>query len=97
MTPATVNSVTQQDIIKKFMNSLDTTKSSGAKALSEAVNVATNGYFKTIYAAINRMYNDCFNCKSENKNFLKEKCGIDLTNDDNTFGKPLKLGGQREQ
>ena len=40
------SSISQQEVIKKFMKSLDTTNSSGISALNQALNFATNGYFK---------------------------------------------------
>ena len=86
--PLTVSAdVTPQDIIKKFMGSLDTTEYSGVAALNQAVSVASGGYFTNIGAAIEQMTLDCKTYNDENsstgwKNFLLEKCGINLDNED---------------
>ncbi|MBR5914480.1 MAG: hypothetical protein IKZ58_08975 [Selenomonadaceae bacterium] len=75
------DSVTAQDVIKTFMSVLDTVKASGTAALDEAVNVASNGKFQNVQAAINQMVADCQSAASATK-FLKDKCGIDLSNTD---------------
>ena len=74
-------SYTQQDVIKAFMASLDTTTLSGTAALNEAVNAASKGKFKTIQAAINQMKSDITTANDAAK-FQQDFCGIDLTNDD---------------
>lgn len=71
---------TQQDIIKAFMYSLDKTTLSGASALNEAVDYASNGKFKTCEELITKFVSDCQNHGANN--FLKDDCGINLDNDD---------------
>lgn len=73
--------VTPQDIIKKFMKSLDTTTYSGTPALNQAVNFATNGYFPDAQTAIDQMVADCASSSSYTS-FLKNYCDIDLSNSD---------------
>ena len=73
--------VSAQDVIKKFMKSLDTTSKSGIGALNEAVSVATGGYFENVGAAIEQMTLDCQSA-SDATTFLKTYCDIDLTNTD---------------
>ena len=72
--------MTQQEVIKKFMASLDTTTLSGKAALDEAIKAATN-YFNNIETAIKQMVADSKNAKNSN-DFLKKYCGIILDNDD---------------
>ena len=86
LTPASVT-VTEKDVIQKFMKALDRTESSGVAALNEAVLAATGGYFQNIGAAVNQMILDCrayTAADSSNgwRNFLQEKCGINLYNKD---------------
>ncbi len=73
--------LTAQRIIKDFMKSLSTTKNSGITALSEAVSVATGGYFTNINFAVNQMISDRGN-SSGIVPFLKDYCGIVLNNED---------------
>ncbi|MBQ7704331.1 MAG: hypothetical protein IJT73_02730, partial [Selenomonadaceae bacterium] len=73
--------MSQQEVIKRFMASLDTTTKSGTAAVDEAINYATSGKFKTTQALINQMLADRENAKSGD-DFLKRYCGIDLTNAD---------------
>lgn len=75
------SSVTAQDVIKKFMGSLDTTTYSGTAALNQAVSIASGGYFQNISAAIEQMVSDC-NSASSGSVFLKDYCDIILGNDD---------------
>ena len=79
--PTPTSSVTEQDVIKKFMKTLDTTNNSGIGALNEAINAATGGYFQNANAAINQMLADCRNASSANV-FLENCCGINLSNSD---------------
>ena len=72
--------ISQQDVIKKFMGSLDTTSASGEDALNQAVSVASGGYFTSIQQATNAMVKDCSISGSDT--FLLDKCGINLKNDD---------------
>ena len=73
--------LTPQEVIKKFMKSLDTTTYSGISALSQAVSVASDGYFKDVNSAITQMVADCRNAGNATT-FLKNYCGIDLSNTD---------------
>ena len=79
-TPDTSIETTQQEVIKRFMYSLNANKNdSGKAALDKAVNYASNGYFANLSTIINQMVVDCKNLGSAE--FL-EKCGINLTNKD---------------
>ena len=73
--------ITQQDIIKKFMYYLDNTTYSGNAAVDGAVKYATGGYFKNFSAAINQMVADCKQTGNADT-FLKKYCGINLSNAD---------------
>ena len=75
------STITQKEIIQRFMKSLDTTNKSGVAALNEAVKYATNDHFSSMQDAINKMVIDCRSVNNANT-FLKNYCGIDLTNDD---------------
>ncbi len=77
----TTSSVTGQEVIKNFMKILDTSTESGLGLLNAAVNYATGGYFDNIGAAIEQMTLDCSAAGNATK-FLKNYCGIDLTNAD---------------
>ena len=70
---------TQQEVIKAFMESLDTTKTSGVKALNAAVKACLD--FNDLQSVIDKLISDCKNATST-KAFLKEKCGIILDNED---------------
>ncbi|MBR1647482.1 MAG: calcium-binding protein, partial [Selenomonadaceae bacterium] len=95
--PTTLSSgVTAQDVIKKFMKSLDTTSNVGIAALNEAVSVASGGYFSNINAAINQMVADCNTTKNATK-FLSEYCDIDLTNVDTGAITGYDAGGSTTQ
>ena len=78
---STVPTVTQQEVIQKFMGVLDTVNSDGIGRLNQAVSVASGGYFTGINAAINQMVADCENASSAN-DFLLNYCGINLSNTD---------------
>lgn len=71
---------TQQDVIKAFMHSLDETSLSGTAALDEAVKYASSGKFKTYNALIKSFVSDCK--KYSVDKFLKNYCGINLSNKD---------------
>ena len=73
--------ITAQKVIKDVMKTLATTKNSGITALSEAVSVATGGYFSNINFAINQMIDDRENI-SHIVPFLENYCGIVLNNKD---------------
>ncbi len=70
---------TQQEVIKKFMKSLDTTTKSGTAALDEAIKACST--FKNMQDAVDKMVADCKAAKSAD-DFLKTYCGIILDNDD---------------
>ena len=70
---------TQQEVINAFMKSLDTTNASGSTALDNAVKACSN--FKSIQSVINQLISDCQNANSA-EDFLLEKCGIVLGNED---------------
>lgn len=74
--------VSPQEVIKKFMGSLDQTNNSDIVAsLNEAVRVASGGYFTTFQQAIDKMVSDCGEIGNANE-FLLNKCGINLYNED---------------
>ena len=73
--------VSPQDVIKKFIKSLDTTNNSGISALNQAVKEASGGYFANINEVIDKMIADCQAAGGYN-NFLKKYCGIILDNSD---------------
>ncbi|MBR4905084.1 MAG: hypothetical protein IKZ53_10490 [Selenomonadaceae bacterium] len=75
------SAVSQQDVIKKFMKSLDTTNNSGISAVNQAIKAASGGYFTNINDVVDQMIADCQTAGSADT-FLKDYCGIDLTNDD---------------
>ncbi|MBR1730397.1 MAG: calcium-binding protein, partial [Selenomonadaceae bacterium] len=72
---------TAQEVIKKFMKSLDETTLSGTSALNEAIQACSGSKFSGIQDAINHMISDCSLASSAN-DFLINKCGIDLSNTD---------------
>ncbi|MBQ9487891.1 MAG: hypothetical protein IJU91_08865, partial [Selenomonadaceae bacterium] len=73
--------MSQQEVIKKFMAALDTTKQSGKDALNEAVKAATGGKVATADEVIKKMIADCKKSKNAN-DFLMTYCGINLNNND---------------
>ena len=72
--------MTQQEVIKAFMKSLDETSKTGEAALNEAVKACST--FKSFTALKAAMIKDCKNAKSGN-DFLKTYCGIDYSTEDN--------------
>ena len=70
---------TQQEIIKTFMKSLDTTSKSGKIALDAAIKACSS--FGNLKSVVTQLISDCQSATDE-KTFLKEKCGIILDNDD---------------
>ncbi len=81
---------TQQDVIQKFMASLDTTTLKGTEALDEAIQACSN--FESIQEVIEQMVSDCKNSASAD-DFLKNYCGIDLSNQDTGAISGLDAGG----
>jgi Ca2+-binding RTX toxin-like protein len=71
---------TQQQVIKKFMQTLNDTDLKGGKALDAAIK-ASNSKFKNFEAVRKQFLKDIKNAKSWHR-FLVEKCGIVLDNKD---------------
>ena len=69
----------QQDVIKKFMASLDKTTLSGTAAVDEAIRACSN--FNSTQEVIDKVVSDCRTVGNA-KNFLLNYCGINLYNDD---------------
>mgnify|MGYP007056196659 CR=1 FL=1 len=80
--------ISQQEVIQKFLNTLDTTKLTGTSALNAAVAAATNSKITGVQALINQFVADCKFCIDTNTDndaaefFLENYCGIVLDNDD---------------
>lgn len=89
-------SATPQEVIKRFMFALDYTSQSGIAAVNQAVNVASNGYFKNVAAVINSMVKNR-KASSNATAFLKNYCGIDFTNADTGAITGLDAGGGTEK
>ena len=70
---------TQQDVIKKFMKSLDTTTAQGETAIDEAISASSS--FTSYKSFLEQIINDCNTVNNADK-FLKTYCGINLDNDD---------------
>ena len=83
---------TQQSVIKKFMESLDKTKLKGTAAIDAAVKACSN--FNNISEVINKMVGDCIEANDANK-FLKNYCGIDLSNADTGAITGKDAGGKK--
>ena len=73
--------MTQQEVIKKFMKSLDNTSLSGEAALNEAIRACSNSQYSTVQSVINEMVSDCRRTNNSDT-FLKTYCGINLSNTD---------------
>lgn len=86
--------VTQQDVIKNFMASLDKSTSTNATTLMDnAVKTASNGKFATIQKAIDAMVKDC-QYSASGTEFLRNYCGIILDNDDTGAISGYDAGGK---
>ena len=72
---------TQQEIIKKFMYALDTTTSLSTSAVNQAIDYATNGTFKTMAEAAEKMLEEQAKAKNSD-DFLENYCGIIIDNED---------------
>ncbi len=72
--------MTQQEVIKAFMKSLDKTSKKGSKALDAAIKACSP--FSSFQTAKNAIIRDCKNAKSAD-DFLKTYCGIDYDTEDN--------------
>ena len=71
--------MTQQEVIKAFMKSLDETSKTGEAALNEAIRKCST--FKSFKAVKAAMISDCKKAKSAD-DFLKTYCGIDYSTKD---------------
>ena len=71
--------MTQQEVIKAFMKSLDETNLAGEAALNEAIRACSP--FKSFEELKAAMIKDCKNARSGN-DFLKNYCGIDYSTKD---------------
>ena len=93
VTPTTY---TQQEVIKKFMASLDTTTKTNATAmLDEAIVACSNSYFSGIQDALNHFYSELDTYGSTA--FLANRCGIDLSNADTGAITGYDTGGSSTQ
>lgn len=72
--------MTQQEVMKTFMQSLNTTELSGRAALDEAVKASSN--FGSYQEVVNNFASDWENADGNWYKFLVEKCGIILDNAD---------------
>ncbi|MBQ9480088.1 MAG: hypothetical protein IJU71_11120, partial [Selenomonadaceae bacterium] len=70
---------TGKEVIQAFMRSLDNTTLKGQAALNEAVRACSN--FNGIDDLINQFVADCRSAASGDA-FLRDYCGIDLSNND---------------
>ena len=70
---------TAQEVIKKFMSSLDNTSLKGTSALDQAVKACSS--FNSMQDVIDNLIADC-KASSSYTTFLQEKCGIILGNSD---------------
>lgn len=79
--------MTQQEVIKAFMRSLDNSTKSGAAAVDEAVKFCSNGKFTSMQNLINcfirdlEKYGNTYTNTPHNK-FLEDYCGIIMNNAD---------------
>ena len=100
--------VTQQEVIKKFVKSLDDSSTYGTAALNEAVVYASSGLYSSWNDLITAFVNDVSlhggggssdSNVLDNKthSFLKEYCGIDLTNTDTGAITGYDAGGSTVQ
>jgi len=75
-----------QEAVKGFMGSLNATTKSGFAALDEAVSAASGGVFADFNSLIDSFVSDVASnsgsSTAQQDSFLKEYCGIDLSNDD---------------
>lgn len=75
--------ITSQDVIQKFMLSLDkATVSNVTTMLDDAVKAASDSNYTKIQDVIDKIVDDCAAYNGNGTAFLKEKCDIDLTNED---------------
>ena len=82
------------DIIKKFMEYLDTTTySDKTTIMNKAVKYASGGYFKSYTAALNQMISELKSLGADK--FLVQKCGIILNNMDTGAITGYDAGGSK--
>lgn len=91
---------TPQDVILKFMKALDDTTYTGEDAMDAAVKACSN--YSGIQSLINKLYRECKSYVDADptngwKNFLLEKCDIDLDNDDTGAITGADAGGDTEK
>ena len=84
--------MTQQEVIKAFMKSLDTTSKKGTAALNESIKACSP--FKNFAKLKVAMISDCKKAKSAD-DFLKTYCGIDYTTKDNGAITGSDAGGSK--
>ena len=98
----------QQDIIKRFVKSLDESETYGIAALDEAVNYASSGLYADWDALVSAFVSDVSlhggdgastnrTLNSKTAAFLKEYCGIVLTNTDTGAITGYDAGGSATQ
>ena len=83
--------VTQQEVIKTFMRTLDNTTLTGAAAFNEAIKASSN--FKNFKAVRTKFLADLKAAKNW-YTFLVEKCGIILDNKDTGAISGANAGGE---
>ena len=76
-----INVKTQQKVIKDFVSALDNSSLSGNQAIDAAIVSASDGRFTSYENLLNVFVTECKNSTDKNA-FLKNYCGIDLTNSD---------------
>ena len=70
------------DVIFSFMASLDKTELKGMDAFDEAVKIASNGKFSSAQEVVDKIVSDCASTNGDSDTFLREYCGITMSNDD---------------
>ena len=92
----TSSSVTAQAAVKGLMNSLDNSTLKGVSALDEAIAKFVDGNGAPLYSSwsdlVSNMLSD-LNSSATGTDFLKDYCGIDLTNTDTGAITGLDAGG----
>ena len=84
--------MTQQEVIKTFMQSLDKTEHSGCAALDEAIQASSD--FKN-FEDFKRKFFDDLKAAKNWQTFLIEKCGIILDNKDTGAISGSDAGGSK--
>lgn len=98
ITTSTEKIITPQDVIKKFMYSLDkSTLPTATAMLDEAIKYASNSKYTTLEQVRTKMVAECKSYNGDGKSFLKEKCDIDLDNDDTGAITGYDAGGSATQ